>query len=354
MEAALRRLFDGEAQTLVDSIDTKRAFAEDQPVFTVRVVHFADEKTCVSICWHHAVGDLYSCMLLMRAWSSRFSGLPYERPLIVEDRDRHMAEGLGRANLAPASLRRLSATDLVRTTLYVMREARQKTYLTVLFTAEEVERMRVQLGKEVDMRLSLNDVISAHMASLIAEADPVVRSRHLTVSVDYRARMGLSLGLIGNCLSGINVLCKPGMPASAIARELRRGVERFKEDHMDYHANLAFIREHGGIRNLWRFGSKAIDPLHGNLMFTSASRSGIHNLTFGPPLVIYHYLADIPVPWLGAVGDGFDGRGAGLFVTLPKKIAERLTSREGLLKVHQYRDENADVHEMSRRLPWVY
>ncbi len=354
MDTAMRRLFDGEAETLVDAIDAKRALAEGAPVLTVRVIHFADEKTCVGVCWHHAVGDLYSGALLMRAWSSHFSGSPHERPLIVEDRDRYMDETVGRANNARTSLRLLSAMDLARGTLYMMREARKKTYVTFLFATEEVEKMRAELGNEVGVRLSGNDVICAHMTSLVTEADPIARARYLTVSVNYRARMELPIGFIGNCLSGIGVLCKPGMRAPAIAREVRRGVERFKEDHMDYRANVAFVREHGGIRNLWRLGSRAVDPLHGNLMLTNASRSGFYDLPFGAKLLCYHYLANIPVPWLGAVADGFEGRGLGCFISLPTKVAERLTSREGLLKVHRYRDANADVHELARSLPWVY
>lgn len=354
VETALGRLFDGEAQTLVDAIDAKRALAKGEPVFTVRVIHFADEKTCVGVCWHHAVGDLHSYMLFMRAWASHFSGRPYKRPLIVEDRERYMDEKLGRANNARASLRRLSTMELVRTALYMMREARQKTCVTILFTPEEIKNMRAELGKEVGMRLSWNDVICAHMASLLSEADPVARSRYLTVSVNYRAPMGLPLGFIGNCLSGLNVLCKPGMPASAIAREVRRGLESFKEDHMDYHANVAFIRAHGGIGRAWRFGSIAVDPIHGNLMLTNASRGGIYSLAFGAKLSFYHYLAEIPVPWLGAVGDGFAGRGAGCFLSLPTKVAERLTSREGLSRVHRFRGANADVHGVEQRLPWTY
>ncbi len=52
----------------VDHIDARAACRGGLPLFTVRVTRLSDGGMVLGCSWHHAVGDMHSFMLLMRAW----------------------------------------------------------------------------------------------------------------------------------------------------------------------------------------------------------------------------------------------------------------------------------------------
>jgi hypothetical protein len=54
----------------VDHVAAPAARAGGLPLLTVRVTRLSDGGMVLGCSWHHAVGDMHSFMLLMRAWSA--------------------------------------------------------------------------------------------------------------------------------------------------------------------------------------------------------------------------------------------------------------------------------------------
>ncbi|MDX6356931.1 MAG: hypothetical protein QOF98_3834, partial [Streptomyces sp.] len=59
---------------LVDHVEATKARSGELPLLTVRISRTSDHGTALGVSWHHAVGDVQSFVLLMRAWSAAVEG----------------------------------------------------------------------------------------------------------------------------------------------------------------------------------------------------------------------------------------------------------------------------------------
>jgi hypothetical protein len=335
-------------------IDSKRALAHADPVLTVRITHFADGGSSLGICWHHSVGDMQTFMQLMQAWSSAVADLPYGKPLVVEDRVAYFNDVVPAGNRAASGLRYLSTLEIAGLAFYMLTKARDRALVSFYFGSEELAALRESLQAQSDERLSTNDALCAHMFSLVAGHDPQVRARNFGVVVNFRKRIGLPSHLLGNLLTAVNTWSEPNKAASHVASDLRRGLDRCAEEHLDYSANNAFAAAHGGGANVSRFLMKAVDPKHGSLLISNWKNFGIFGITFGGAAPRFFFpAAEVPFPWLSSVHDGFDDRGAIFAAALPTKIAARLSAPAGLRQVHRHRTAADAVPAIGRGLPWV-
>jgi hypothetical protein len=349
MRTALGQLDSKDRKPLVDTIDAKRALAKGDPLFTVRITHFTDDTSCLGLCWHHSVGDMHSFMGLMQAWSRAVAGLDHASPLVVEDREAYLAQELPETSRPEPGVRHLGFGELAGLAYYMLTKARDQARARFYFAPDELERLRASLQTDGGERISINDALCAHMFSLIAARAPRVRSRQLSIAINYRKRVGLPNNLLGNMITGLHCVCEPGTPAGRIAGQLRHGVNHFAEEHMDYRTNVRFIESRGGAAKIGRFLMKSIDPIAGTLLVTNWSKFGVYDVTFGgEPPSFFMPAGEVPFPWLSAVSDGFHGRGLIYSVVLPSAVARRLVDDDGVREVHRFRDEAAPLPEIGR------
>lgn len=356
LAAALASLHDGEQRKLVDVLDVRRNLARGEPVLTVRVSHFSDDKTCVGVCWNHAVGDMHSFMLLMKAWSRTMAGQPYDTPLVVENRDAYLEKAIEMPGRARTGLRLLTLTDMGPLVLCILRESRGVRPIVFQFTPDEIEDMRHDLEREGGERLSANDALCAHMFSFIAECDPRPNTRELTIVVNTRRRAGLPDALLGNMITNLTILCEPGKDAAEIARDLRHGIVRFMDEHFDYHANIRFIREHGCAHRVGLVVPNGLDPVRGSLSVTNWSKLGVYDVAFGggPPLFFSAVTEEVPFPGFAGVAEGPGNSGLTFAAFLPRKVAQRLTAVDMKARVHRYRGSIEGVPDLVRGIPWLH
>jgi len=222
----------------------------------------------------------------------------------------------------------------------------------VYFSPEEIAAMRDAYGAESGARLSMNDAVTAHMGVLVAERDPIRRTRYLSVTVNCRSRVGLPAELVGNFLGSIDVPLEPGASAPAMAAEIRRRVDTFAQDHVNLRSSLRFIQENGGAKHIRRFIPRALDPMAGNLNTTNWSRFGVCDVTFGgrPPL-LFAPIGEAPIPWVSAISEGFSNQGAVWGALLPRAIVEALKGPAGRAAIHRFRGQEK-LHPLTD-LGWV-
>lgn len=351
LREALEWLGDTRRFDLVDMIDPRTSRSRGAPALKIKITSFRDGGTCVGACWHHSVGDMQTFMLLLQAWSGAISGQAWRKPVIVEDRDAYFernvadeAHGIG--------VRKLGLGEALKFGFYLATSARDRPPIRVYFSPEEIAAMRDAYGAESGARLSMNDVVTAHMGVLVAERDPIRRTRYLSVTVNCRSRVGLPAELFGNFLGSIDVPLEPGASAHATAAEIRRRVDTFAQDYVNLRSSLRFVQENGGARHVRRFIPRALDPMAGNLNTTNWSRFGVGDVTFGSqsPL-LFAPIGDAPMPWVSAISDGFANQGAVWSALLPRSIVGALTSPAGRAAIHRFRGPE-QLHPLAD-LGWV-
>jgi len=338
----LTNLDEGARLQLVDPIAARQVWNRDEPVLSLRVTHFADGCSALGLSWHHTVGDWHSVMSMLKAWSRAVVGIDYEKPLLVTDRDAHFNSTLPASELAPPNLRFMALRELPKLGLYMLTGARDKRRVTFHFEPDELERMRSELEREAGHKLSINDALSGHIATVLAARDVKACDRRLSIAVNFRKRAGLPDHLMCNAVSTLDVGCEQGKSAASIAADLRGALDAYADKHLNHRANLRLIERHGGIANITRFIPTGIDPFKGSIVLSNWSRFGIYDIDFGgqPPS---HFLTvgGGPLPWLGTVHEGFGNRGLIVDLEVPTKVAQRVVDETGLRQLHRYREGNA-------------
>lgn len=338
LAATVARLDDAARFELVDALDARKAWSNGAPVLSVRVTHFACGGSALGVTWHHSVGDFASVVSLLRAWSRELAGLQYDRPLLVEDRDSYLDRELPAADRVEANLRYLPLKELPKLAAYMLTKARNKRRITLYFDPDELERMRAALQAECGQRLSTNDVVTAHVCSVVSARDPKRRDRHVSMSVNFRKRTGLPEHLLGNMVTTIETMLESGKPTARLAADLRGAVDTFAEKYLNHRANLRLVERHGGFAKIARFIPTGIDPFSGSLLLTSWSGYGLYDLDFGAgPASHFFTVGSGPIPWLGVVHEGFHNRGRIVDIELPPDVTARMLDAAGLHEVHRYR-----------------
>lgn len=337
LDEAVALIGAGNAPCLLDEVEPRRAQKARGPVFTVRLTRLKDGGTVLGLCWYHPIGDMHSFMLLMRAWSAAVDGLPMPEVLLVEDREAYLARHVATGGAARPALRRVSLGEIVRLIPYLAWEGRRKVLVEAHFTDEEIAAMRELLSAAAGQRLTANDAVCGHFMELVASLDDLGRDRILAVAVNYRARVGLDAGLLGNLVAPMELSCRPGDDAASIAARIRHGVDNYLDEHLSLHASLKYIAEHGGAAQLGRCLPNAFDPLNHTLLVTNWSRFGVYDVSFGGQRPVYFTPAGgSPAPWVAWIVEGRGNRGLFLSTYLPRDIARRLVLPAGRARLHRF------------------
>jgi hypothetical protein len=342
LAATVAGLNDRARLELVDVINARGAWSNGDPVVAFRVTHFAGGGSALGVSWHHTVGDLHSVLTFMRAWSSEVAGVSYDKPLLVEDRDQWLDRNLPAVNRAEANLRYMQLLELSKLAGYMITKGRDKRRITMYFDPDELERMRFALQSESGQRLSINDALSAHVSSIVSARDIKPRNRRVSISVNFRKRVGLPSNVLGNMVTTVETACEWGKPAARLAADLRGAIDDFADKHLNHRANLRLVQSYGGFAKIGRFIPTGIDPFAGSLLVSSWSGFDVYKLDFGGAAPSHFLTAGSgPLPWLGVVHEGFHNRGRIVDLELPGAVTARMLDAAGQRELHRYRESDA-------------
>ena len=257
LHEAIRSVTEDSGDWLVDPVNGATARWGFGPLCKVRVTHLADDATAIGVSFHHAIGDMQTLMFFMNAWSAAAAGKPLPEPVIVEDRAAYLDEHLPADGAREAGVRCLGLAETARSLLYLAKDGRKQRTLSLYFGDDEITCMRE--AYETRTRLSVNDVVCAHVSEALMNVDPAVDRRTLTISVNTRNRCGLDPMLVGNILSAVNVDIRRGETARSIAERIRHDVDHFADEHCDMRINQQFLDAAGKWRGA-RCVAAGFDP----------------------------------------------------------------------------------------------
>jgi hypothetical protein len=345
---AIRSITEDSGDWLVDPVNGPTARWGFGPLCKIRVTHLADEVTAIGISFHHAIGDMHTLMHFMKAWSAAAAGKPLAAPLIVEDRAAYLDEHLPADGAREPGVRCLGLTETARSLLYLAKEGRKQRTLSVYFGVDEIARMRTAYERR--MRLSVNDVVCAHVCEALMNADPGVHRRTLAISVNTRKRCGLETMLAGNILSALNIDIRRGETARCIAEGIRHDMDHFADEHCDMRINQHFLDTVGKWRGA-RCVAAGFDPIRWNPLITNVSGFGVYDIEFERTCATYCTLVmKVPVAGYGSLMEGAKGRGLVFQMTLPPEDFEAMSRPAIQEHLHRFRRQGDDIPRLHREV----
>ncbi|HEX5120741.1 MAG TPA: acyltransferase [Pseudonocardiaceae bacterium] len=307
-----------------------------EPLMRVKVSRLSDGGTVLGLSWHHAVGDMLSFVLLLRAWSAAVDGGPLPDTRVVLDRDAYLDAVLPEQDCGRPGFRLPDAAESEELNREVGNALAANRTVHGYFGAAEVARMRQKFVADAGRPLSANDVLCAHVTSTIRQLDNDAEDRLLTMPVNLRRPLGLADGAVGNLLGDVQVRCPAGGSPAALAARIRENVSGFADRHLNLRTNRAFLAAIGADR-LPDCVPLGFDPRRRTMTITDWTRFGGYDITFqGHRPALVTPVANPPLPWLGWFIEGFDGTGVLATMVLPAKLAARLRGAEGRAAVHRY------------------
>lgn len=352
---ALDNLSQVRLYQLVNTIDARKALASQRPILSIRLTHFACGGTALGVCCHHSIGDMRTFMNFMKAWSAAVNGTPYSPPLVIENRNAYLQEKLASNENVLSNVRHITIGELLKLTAYVLTTARKQTSVKLYFSDSEIANMRQVFSEKAGQRLSRNDVLCAHIFSLITRLDNYDKDRYLGIPVDYRSKTGLSENLLGNLMDTINISVPKNACPFEVAKSIRKGINSFETDHLSVMPTHRYVEDNGGVKKSQRFVSKSVDPIRRAISITNWSKFGVYDIDFLDAKPLYFTSVDYsPVPWIFIIVNGFSNQGLICSANLPTKLAQRLKQPDSLKRLHQYRDRNEVRPSQIKHLAWLH
>jgi hypothetical protein len=323
---------------LVDHCDAAAARTGDLPLLKVRVSRLADGGTAVGTSFCHAVGDLQTYMLLMRAWSAAASSMSGEEAVVVEDRDAYLDAILPPGDSGLPSFRLPDPEEAALLDAEIQASARANRTVQLYFTDAEVRRMREAFEAEAGRKLSTNNVLAAHVHTVMRDLDTTYEGiRHISMAVNIRPRLELPRTVVGNLLSEIHVPCAPDATAAQFASEIRTAMEAFATTPLNFRADQRLIAEIGRDR-LGDCAPYAFDPPHRTFSLSSWTRVGYPDVSFdGHQPVMMSSTTAISLPWVAWLVEGFHGTDYLMTLVVPVRFAGKLKGADGRARLHRYR-----------------
>lgn len=327
---------------LVGPVEAAKARGGGLPLLTVRVGRTADGGTVLGVSWHHAIGDMHSFVLLMRAWSAAVEGREPPEVEIVADRDAYLDRVLPARDCGRPGFRVPGPEEAALLAHEVAVCVLANRTVQIYFGDAETERMRAAYSAEAGRRLSASDVLCAHVLGALRELDGDAEARGLTVPVNLRRALGLPTSVLGNLLGEIHLDTPADCRPEQVAAQLRQAVTDFIDVHLNLRANQAFLERLGRSR-LNECVPLGFDPGRRRFTFSNWSRFGLYELTFGAgPAVFFSPAANLPLPWVSWMVEGFANTGSLFTVVLPARLAGRLRRPEGRALLHRFLAEEDD------------
>lgn len=324
---------------LVDHVEATKARSGELPLLTVRISRTSDRGSALGVSWHHAVGDVQSFMLLMRAWSAAVEGRELPDVELVPDRDAYLDRVLPAEDCGRPGFRVPGPDEAAFLAREVAVSGRANRTVQMYFGDAETDRMRTAYSAAAGRWLSAGDVLCAHVVCAVRELDGDDEARALTVPVNVRRPLDLPSTVLGNLLSEIHLETPAGSRPEQLAAQLREAITDFTGSHLNLRANLAFLGKIGRSR-LGECVPLGFDPARRRFTFSNWSRFGLYDLTFGGrPALFFSPAANLQLPWVAWMVEGFENTGSLFTVVLPARLAGRLRGAEGSALLHRFRAE---------------
>ncbi|HEY3481871.1 MAG TPA: acyltransferase [Streptomyces sp.] len=327
---------------LVGPVEAAKARGGGLPLLTVRVGRTSDGGTALGVSWHHAIGDMQSFVLLMRAWSAAVEGRELPEVELVTDRDAYLDRVLPATDCGRPGFRVPEPEEAALLAHEVAVSGLANRTVQICFGDAETGRMRDAYSAAAGLRLSGSDALCAHVLTTLRELDGHTEAGGLTVPVNLRRALGLPAGVLGNLLGEIHLDTPAGARPEQVAAQLRAAVADFTGSHLNLRANQAFLERLGRSR-LGECVPLGFDPVRRRFTFSNWSRFGLYELTFGGrPAVFFSPAANLPLPWVSWMVEGFENTGSLFTVVLPARLAGRLRRPEGRALLHRFHREEDD------------
>ena len=335
----------------VDHVDAAKARLGGLPLLTVRVNRLADGAAVLSCSWHHAVGDLSTFIQLLRAWSAAVEGGRLPEPVLVTDPESYLDRVLPAEDSGVPLFRLPDAAETEQLNQAVAQAPRANRTVQVYFADAELARLRDGFSAQAGRRLSVNDCICAHLVGALRELTGDTEGRRLVLPVNLRPRLGLPEGVTGNLLNEISLDYPAGpLDPVGLAVRIRDAVDDFVSSHLSVRANREFLASIGPAR----FAGcvpVGFDPVRQTLTLTSWAKAGLYDVPFGGQRpVLASPLANLQLPWIGWLLEGFDQCGLLLSIALPARLAARLRTPDGAAVLHRFREPGDELPELAGQL----
>ncbi|MFE0460723.1 acyltransferase [Kitasatospora sp. NPDC058965] len=318
-----------------DPLPAAAARTEDLPLLSVRLTRLADGGSVLGCSWHHAVGDIASFTVLLRAWSAELEGTGAADPEpLVTDRTALLESVLPARDSGRPGFRLPGPAEAALLAREVAQAPLANRTVQLHFTEDEVDRMRAAFGPGI----SANDAICAQVLSTVRALDGHQDAQRLVVPVNLRRFLGLPPLLLGNLLGEICLDSPAGQSPAELAGELRAAVADFTRSQLSLRSSLDFLAGAGPER-LADCVPLGFDPARRTFTLSSWCRSGVHGLTFqGQHPEFFGPAGNLPLPWVSWLVEGVGGHGYLLTAVLPARLAGRLRSPAGRAALHPHRD----------------
>jgi hypothetical protein len=324
---------------LADHIDARAARAGGQPLLTVRVSALAGGGTAVGCSWHHAVGDMGSFALLMRAWSAAVDGTPAPVVSLQPDPDAVLARAAPATDSGRPGFRLLTPAEEAEQMPAMEAAVRGTRTVQVHFTGTETARMRDRFSELAGRKLSRNDVLCGHLVSTVCTLHGSGETRFVTMPVDLRRRLGIPPGTVGNLMDDLHPLpYTPPGPPEALAADIRTALENFTTSHLSVLANQAALAAIGRPA-LDRCAVTGFDLSWRTVTVTNWCGFGLADISFGGHRPVFAGPAlNFQLPWGAFISEGPVGDGCLVTVAVPARLAAALRSPAGREALHPFRE----------------
>ncbi|BAJ28270.1 MULTISPECIES: acyltransferase [Kitasatospora] len=325
---------------LVDHVRATEARREPLPLLTVRLNRLTDGGCALGVSWHHAVGDMQTFALLMRAWSAGTEGTAPPAVVRAPDRDAQLDAHLPAADCGTPALRLPAPAEAAELRRAVAGASLANRTVQVWFSPAETARLRAAHSADAGRRLSANDALCAHLLHVLREIDGAGdEEQTLTMPVNLRRVLGLPDGALGNLLGEIRLPYRPGTAPAEYAAELRTAIEEFTEKHLSVRSNLRFLEQVGRDR-VGECVPAGFDPGRRTLTVSSWCRLGLQDLPLAGRLPLaFSPAATLQLPWTSWLVEGPRGEGHLYTLVLPARAAAKLRTAADLLHPHRRADD---------------
>lgn len=323
----------------VSTVD-EEAPLDERPLLMVRVCRLADGALTVGCTWCHTVGDMHSFMLFAQAWSAFVEGRTPPQVLVVGDREAYLDRFLPARDSGRPGYRLLSSEELELRGRLGGRPDEENRVVQILFTSEEVDRMRRTLSRKAGRRLSSNDGLIAHVAATVRQLHGY-GDMNVSSLVNLRGRLGMPAGLVGNPLWPVAVFSPSTQDPAELALRIREGLDDFPTRHLSIRSTRAHI---DGTGRSWPADFDRVLGVPGNPVFrvTSWKNSGAYGISFEgqAPVFFNPVFPDLgSLPRLpGPITSITEAPGSGLLFVLvaPAALAELLRNPVGRAMIHEF------------------
>lgn len=338
---------------LVDPLSMRDTMSGKGPVMSVKVNYFTCGGMAIGFSINHAVFDMPSVALLLRAWVDLVNRGSFSPPLCVEDRESYILQYSTNPDATPG-LRYLGLKDALGMLYYINVKARTKKTLKFYFSDAELAALKQDYLAHCSGPVTTNDAIAAHLFSVFAELDGDISVKTLSLAVNARTRMDIPPEYVGNLISPLDIPAPSPFDRYRFAADIRTALNEFGEKHLNFMANHILVDSHGGVANIDRFVLRALDPARGNILITNWNRTGLYETGFGEGRLFYFSpVGKVDLPWASALAEGFEGQGLIYNITLPLKFAEAAVQPEVMAQIHRYRENNDELPGLVSRCDWL-